>query len=181
MWFERNGKVLVSMPGVPHEMKLMMKDLIVPKLKQRFTTPTIHHQVIRTVGIGESFLSDKISSWERSLPPHIKLAYLPSLGDVKLRLTGIGKSKEELVHEIDLLVDQLIPLAGDYIFGFGEDHSKKLLEILFANISLHCRSPAVPADTYHLITSVEALNILWKPYPYAYEIKCDNSASDQKR
>src|SRR5918993_633293 len=76
MWFERNKKVFVSMPGVPHEMKLMMTDLIVPKLKQTFVTPAIHHQMIRTIGIGESFLAEKIVDWEKSLPSHIKLAYL---------------------------------------------------------------------------------------------------------
>ena len=94
MWFERNKKVFVSMPGVPHEMKLMMTDIIVPKLKQTFVTPVIHHQIIRTIGIGESFLAEKIADWEKSLPSHIKLAYLPGLGEVKLRLSGIGDSLE---------------------------------------------------------------------------------------
>src|SRR5687767_9006470 len=69
MWFERKGKVFVSMPGVPHEMKCMMKDIIIPKLKQAFRTPIIHHQIIRTAGLGESFLSEKIADWEKSLPP----------------------------------------------------------------------------------------------------------------
>ena len=80
MWFERNGKVFVSMPGVPHEMKRMMTDLVIPKLKKTFSTPAIYHKVIRTVGIGESFLAEKIAEWENALPSHIKLAYLPSLG-----------------------------------------------------------------------------------------------------
>jgi len=175
MWFERNGKVLVSMPGVPHEMKLMMKDLIVPKLKQRFITPTIHHQVIRTVGIGESFLSDKISSWEKSLPPHIKLAYLPSLGDVKLRLTGIGKSKDELVHEIDVLVDQLIPLAGDYIFGFGEDPLEKVIgnTLREHKLTLSIAESCTGGYVSHLITSVPGSSeyFMGSLIPYAYEIK----------
>jgi nicotinamide-nucleotide amidase len=65
MWFDKNKKVFVSMPGVPHEMKKMMKDIIIPKLQQQFNTPVIHHKVIRTVGIGESFLADKISEWEK--------------------------------------------------------------------------------------------------------------------
>src|SRR5687767_1437647 len=90
MWFGRNGKVFVSMPGVPHEMKRMMTDIIIPKLCQTFQTPVIHHKVIRTAGLGESMLAEKITDWEKSLPPHIKLAYLPSLNEVKLRLTGIG-------------------------------------------------------------------------------------------
>ena len=77
MWFEKNGKVFMAMPGVPHEMKRMMTEKVLPKLLQTFTMPTIVHKVIRTIGIGESFLADKISSWEKALPKHIKLAYLP--------------------------------------------------------------------------------------------------------
>ncbi|HEY9486967.1 MAG TPA: competence/damage-inducible protein A, partial [Chryseosolibacter sp.] len=70
MWFHRNEKVFVSMPGVPHEMKVMMREIIVPKLLENFSPPSIQHTIIRTVGIGESFLAEKISSWEQSLPPH---------------------------------------------------------------------------------------------------------------
>ncbi|MFZ6013003.1 MAG: competence/damage-inducible protein A, partial [Bacteroidota bacterium] len=99
MWFRKNEKVFVSMPGVPHEMKRMMTYLIIPKLKETFPTPVINHSIIRTVGIGESFLADKISSWEKSLPAHFKLAYLPDLGGVKLRLTSIGANREKLVLE----------------------------------------------------------------------------------
>ncbi len=121
MWFERNKKVFVSMPGVPHEMKLMMTDIIVPKLKQTFVTPVIHHQIIRTIGIGESFLAEKIADWEKSLPSHIKLAYLPGLGEVKLRLTGIGDSIETLKAETDILTQKLEPLVGQFIFGLGDD------------------------------------------------------------
>src|SRR6185436_19074870 len=99
MWFHRNNKVFVSMPGVPHEMKRMMTDYVIPKLKQTFETPTIQHTVVRTVGIGESFLAEKIESWEKALPSHFKLAYLPSLGDVKLRLTAIGTDQQKLKDE----------------------------------------------------------------------------------
>src|SRR5687768_11814323 len=101
MWFERNGKVFVSMPGVPHEMKRMMTDLVVPKLRKTFNPPTILHKMIRTVGIGESFLAEKIAGWEKTLPPHIRLAYLPSLGEVKLRLTATGSDRDTLVKETE--------------------------------------------------------------------------------
>jgi len=175
MWFERNETVMVSMPGVPHEMKLMMKDLIVPKLKLRFITPTIHHQVIRTVGIGESFLADKISSWENSLPPHIKLAYLPSLGDVKLRLTAIGESREELIREVDSLVDRLIPLAGEYIFGYGEDPLEMVIGNLLREqkLTLSIAESCTGGYVSHLITSIPGSSeyFLGSLIPYAYEIK----------
>ena len=121
MWFERNGKVFMSMPGVPHEMKKMMTERVIPKLKEVFKTPTIYHKVIRTIGVGESFLADKISSWEKSLPPHIKLAYLPSLGEVKLRLTGFSDSAQQIEKEIDELAEKLKPLAGEYIYGYGDE------------------------------------------------------------
>jgi nicotinamide-nucleotide amidase len=175
MWFERNGKVLVSMPGVPHEMKLMMTDLVIPKLKQRFITPTIYHQVIRTVGIGESFLADKISSWERSLPAHIRLAYLPGLGDVKLRLTGIGKSKEELEREMESLVEGLIPLAGEYIFGLGEDPLEKVIgdTLRERNLTLSIAESCTGGYVSHLITSIPGSSnyFMGSLIPYSYEIK----------
>lgn len=71
MWFDRNGKVFVSMPGVPHEMKMMMSNIIIPKLKQQFKTPFLIHQIIRTIGIGESFLAEKIKTWGKAACRHI--------------------------------------------------------------------------------------------------------------
>lgn len=121
MWFHRNGKVFVSMPGVPHEMKEMMQSIIIPKLRETFQTPTIHHTVIRTAGIGESFLAEKISAWEKELPPHVRLAYLPGYGEVRLRLTAVGANAQALQQEADALVTKLKPLLGDYIYGVGSD------------------------------------------------------------
>lgn len=175
MWFERNGKIFVSMPGVPHEMKRMMTDLVIPKLKETFKTPVIHHQVIRTIGIGESFLADKISSWENSLPSHIKLAYLPGLGEVKLRLTGIGAAKEQLIRDTDSLIAQLKPLAGEYIYGYGED----ALEVVIGNtlrehkLTLSVAESCTGGYLSHLITSVPGSSdyFLGSMIPYAYEIK----------
>src|SRR5688572_23095884 len=121
MWFHQKGKVFVSMPGVPHEMKRMMTDIIVPKLKATFKTPVIFHKIIRTVGIGESFLAEKISDWENSLPKHIKLAYLPSLGEVKLRLTCHGNSQSLLETEANELTEKLKDRVGQFIYGYGDD------------------------------------------------------------
>ncbi|WP_420387701.1 competence/damage-inducible protein A [Roseivirga sp.] len=117
-WYERDGKVFVSMPGVPHEMKNLMKTLVLPKLANFFQTPVIYHKLIKTVGIGESFLADKIKDWEDNLPDHISLAYLPSVGQVKLRLTAVGENREELKKDVQDLIDALIPLAGKYIYGY---------------------------------------------------------------
>lgn len=119
-WYNRNGKVFVSMPGVPHEMKNLMKTLVLPKLAKFFKTPVIYHKLIKTVGIGESFLADKIKDWEDNLPEHISLAYLPSVGQVRLRLTAVGEHREELKTDVQKLIDELIPLAGSYIYGYDE-------------------------------------------------------------
>ncbi len=175
MWFHRNGKVFVSMPGVPHEMKRMMTDIILPKLTETFHAPTIVHKVIRTVGIGESFLADKISSWEKSLPAHIKLAYLPNLGEVKLRLSGIGSSKEKLAEEIEVLTQQLKPIAGEYIFGYGEDPLEVVLgrTLKEKKLTLSVAESCTGGYLSHLITSVPGSSeyFLGSMIPYAYEIK----------
>ncbi|HEX6226603.1 MAG TPA: competence/damage-inducible protein A [Chryseolinea sp.] len=175
MWFERNKKVFVSMPGVPHEMKLMMTDLIVPKLKQTFLTPVIHHQIIRTIGIGESFLAEKIVDWERSLPPHIRLAYLPGLGEVKLRLTGIGSSMDSLRSETDVLTKKLQTLVGEFIFALEDQPlevviGKKLLE---KKLTLSIAESCTGGYVSHLITSVPGSSAYFQGsmIPYAYEIK----------
>ncbi|RZK87084.1 MAG: competence/damage-inducible protein A, partial [Hymenobacter sp.] len=88
MWMEDAGTVFISMPGVPFEMKRLMTDEVLPKLQAKFQLAPIEHVVIMTAGLGESFLAEKIKDWESALPPNVKLAYLPSLGSVRLRLTG---------------------------------------------------------------------------------------------
>jgi nicotinamide-nucleotide amidase len=156
MWFERNGKVFVSMPGVPHEMKLMMTDLIVPKLKKTFKTPIIHHQIIRTIGIGESFLAEKIAHWEKSLPAHIKLAYLPGLGEVKLRLTSFGNALATLQAESFELAEKLKPLVGEFIYGYGEDPLEVWIGkmLLDQKLTLSIAESCTGGYLSHLITSV---------------------------
>src|SRR5205809_199014 len=101
MWFETNSKVYISLPGVPHEMKGLMQEKVLPKLKDHFVVPAIVHQVIFTAGVGESMLADKIKDFEAALPAHIKLAYLPHYGMVRLRLTGIGDDKNKLEQELE--------------------------------------------------------------------------------
>lgn len=119
-WYERNGRVFVSMPGVPHEMKHLMKVHVLPKLQQFFQTPVIYHKVIKTVGIGESFLAAKIEEWENNLPNHISLAYLPSVGHVKLRLTAVGEDREALKEDVQRCIDAFMPLGGNYVYGFDQ-------------------------------------------------------------
>jgi nicotinamide-nucleotide amidase len=175
MWFEKNGRIFMSMPGVPHEMKRMMTDRVIPKLLETFKMPTIMHRVIRTAGIGESFLAEKISMWEKSLPEHIKLAYLPGLGEVKLRLTSIGEDTPAMKKEIDVLVEKLMPLAGEYIYGMGEDGFEVVIGKLLKEkgLTLAVAESCTGGYVSHLITSVPGSSdyFLGSIVPYAYEIK----------
>jgi len=121
MWFNENETIWVSMPGVPFEMKAIMETEVLPRLVNHFKLPVIVHQVVKTVGIGESYLSDLIQDWELQLPAHIKLAYLPSLGIVKLRLTGFGDSAERLHAQISNEYKKVMPLIKSYVFGYEKD------------------------------------------------------------
>lgn len=117
MWFENNGTILVSLPGVPYEMKYLMEKEVLPRLKTHFNAPTIYHRVVRTIGIGESFLAEKIEAWEDNLPKEIKLAYLPGNGQVKLRLTGIGDDLSHLQQLVQMEVEKLEKQIPEYIYS----------------------------------------------------------------
>lgn len=120
MWFEQNGVIYISMPGVPYEMKGLMSDAILPRLQGHFKTPTIFHQIIRTVGIGESILAEKIADWEDALPENLKLAYLPSMGSVKLRLTGFGENEEVIKAQVASEVQKLIPIIEEFVYALED-------------------------------------------------------------
>ncbi len=120
MWFEQNNKVFVSMPGVPFETKVMMKEQVIPKLKEFFKLKSIVYKTVMTTGLGESFLAEKIKDWENNLPENIKLAYLPQPGIVRLRLTAKGENEAHLRKEIDLQVNKLHKLVDDLIFGYDD-------------------------------------------------------------
>lgn len=115
MWFEKDDRIFVSMPGVPHEMKGMMTDEVIPRLLQRFQFPTILHRTLLTAGIGESMLADLIEDWEKNLPLHIRLAYLPNYGMVRLRLTGSGSDASTLETEMNHRFSELQDLVRAYM------------------------------------------------------------------
>ena len=115
MWFEFEGKVIVSMPGVPFEMMYLMEEEIIPRLKETFHLPAILHRTLLTSGIGESFLAAEIADIEDDFPPHIRLAYLPRPGQVRLRLSGTGTDDDELSAEIDHLAARLQTRISRYV------------------------------------------------------------------
>ncbi len=143
MWLNYQGTVIISMPGVPFEMKYLMEKEVIPRLRQEFQCPVILHKVIRTAGIGESWLAEKIADWEDQLPPHIKLAYLPNLGQVRLRLTGIGPDEDNLKADIEQEADKLLPLIREYIYGEGEDD----LELTIAKLLLEQKATLSTAES----------------------------------
>ena len=129
-WFERDDKVLVSMPGVPQEMTTVMSEEIIPRLREKFDTDIIIHKTFTVKNYPESVLAEKLESWEVALPECIKLAYLPKPGIIRLRLTGRGKQKEEVRMLMVMEAGKLEELLGDDIF----DEDDTPLEILVGNL-----------------------------------------------
>lgn len=129
-WFEKNGKVLVSMPGVPQEMITVMSEEVIPRLRKKFDTDVIIHKTFTVKNYPESVLAEKLESWEEALPESIKLAYLPKPGIIRLRLTGRGKDKEEVQSQISVEGCKLKYILGDAVF----DEEDTPLEILIGNL-----------------------------------------------
>jgi len=120
MWLEKNNTVFISLPGVPYEMKALMSDEVLPRISQKFTLPFILHKTLLTYGLGESIIAERIKEWESALPESIKLAYLPNLGRVRLRLSSKGFDKQAVIAGVDTQVTALIPLISDVFVGFEE-------------------------------------------------------------
>ncbi len=128
MWFEKEGVVYVSMPGVPYEMKGLMTDEVIARLKYRFETPAIYHKTLLTQGIGESFLAEQIRQWEDSLAARdLKLAYLPSPGMVKLRISAYGHDELELREKVLLAASELRSQISDFVFGEDEQSMESII------------------------------------------------------
>ena len=121
LWFNHNGTIFVFMPGVPFEMKYLMENEVIPRLKKLFNTLTILHRTILTTGLGESTLAEKISTWEESLPECISLAYLPNPQNVRLRLSARGENKKYLLKLLDQKIKELTEIIPEYIYGYEED------------------------------------------------------------
>jgi nicotinamide-nucleotide amidase len=176
MWFEEKGKVFVSMPGVPYEMKALMTNEVIPRLKKKFELPVIMHKTVLTQGIGESMLAEMIEAWEDSLAKeNISLAYLPSIGSVRLRLSTRGKDEAVLKQTIDRKVKELQALAGNYIYGYDNE----TLEGILGNILLQNKKTISTAESCtggymaHMITSVPGSSEYFKGsvISYANEVK----------
>jgi len=171
MWFEEDGKVFVSMPGVPFEMKRMMTDIVLPQLKAHFKTPEIIHKVIQTFGIPESTLSDTLEVWELNLPEHLKLAYLPHLGGVRLRLTGMATDVAPLEKEMDEQVRHLTQLIPKYIFAYGEVSLEEAIGNLLKERKLTIATAESCTGGYlaHKLTSIPGSSVYFMGGVIAYD------------
>lgn len=123
MWIRDGETVFVSLPGVPFEMKNLIKDAVIPKVISEFKRPYILHKTLVTYGMGESSIASKIEDWENNLPSFVKLAYLPNLGKVRLRLSAKGPDKFELETAVDAEIEKLHPLIGDIIYGLEDEET----------------------------------------------------------
>ena len=176
MWIEKEETVFVSMPGVPYEMKHLLLEKVFPKVLERFNRPHIYHKTLLTYGLGESAIADRIASWEEGLPAHIKLAYLPSLGRVRLRLSSKGSDAIALENEVNGLMDVVTNLLQDIAIGFEDETSidlriGELLKFKGATLSLaeSCTGGAIAQEiTQHAGASAFYRGSI---VPYATDLK----------
>ncbi len=170
MWFEKEGNIYVSMPGVPYEMKSMMSREILPKLAGRLSGLFILHKKVNTQGVGESWLAEMISEWEDGLPEHMKLAYLPQPGMVRLRLSGSAQNAGKLNLEMDQQIEKLAGLIPELIFGYGEVNLEEVLGNLLKERgqSLSTAESCTGGYIAHLITSIPGSSAYFNGSVVAY-------------
>lgn len=156
MWFEKNGKVYVSMPGVPFEMAEMFTESVIPLIKKGITSTAVTHFTVVTTGIPESQMADKIEKWETALPQFLKLAYLPSPGILRLRLSAYGTDNTVLKNEIDKQSRLLSEIIHDNIIGYGDDTIETIMARVFKenNTSVSVAESCTGGLISKIITSV---------------------------
>lgn len=175
MWFERNKKVFVSMPGVPYEMKYIFEHSVKEKIKDFFETPKIIHRIIRTIGIGESDLAIKIEEWENNLPGNFGLAYLPSMSAVKLRISVTVQDEKTIQDRLNQIVNDLYSLIGEYIYAEGDIEFETYIASLLTerNLSISTAESCTGGYLAHLLTRTPGSSAYYKGSVLAYsnEIK----------
>jgi nicotinamide-nucleotide amidase len=171
MWFEKEGRVFVSLPGVPHEMTGLMEKEVIPRLKKNFTLPFISHRTLTTAGIGESFMAETIKEWEAALPPNLKLAYLPNYGLLRLRITGIGQDALQLEQQLDNEFAKLKMQVQEWLVTDRDETIQMTLSrILRAqNKSLSTAESCTGGYIAHLITSIPGASSNFKGTVVSYD------------
>jgi nicotinamide-nucleotide amidase len=175
LWFEKDNKVVVAMPGVPFEMKGMINNFVIPWLKEKYQLPEIVHRLIYTQGVAESILAEQLEQWEGNLPSSIKLAYLPSYDGVKLRLSSIGNDRTKLEADIEKEISTLKKIIPNSIYSTNEKKVEEVIgELLLKNTATVATAESCTGGYIaHLITSVSGSSDYYKGsvISYANEIK----------
>ncbi len=156
MMMEQDGKLCYSLPGVPYEVKPLIKDQIIPYLQQRFSLHYIHTRIVSVVGIPESILADKIEDWELALPENIALSYLPVGTRVKLRLTASGENEEQLKQRTEEEIQKLLPLVQGHVIAVSEDKIENILAEMLTerNLTISTAESCTGGELAKMITSV---------------------------
>ncbi|WP_343686378.1 CinA family nicotinamide mononucleotide deamidase-related protein [Chryseobacterium gleum] len=156
MMMEQDGKLCYSLPGVPYEVKPLIKDQIIPYLQKRFRLHYIHTRIVSVVGIPESILADKIENWELALPENIALSYLPVGTRVKLRLTASGDNEELLKQQTEEEIQKLLPLVEGHVIAVSEDKIEKILAEMLTerNLTISTAESCTGGELAKMITSV---------------------------
>ena len=177
MWFSKNNKIFVSLPGVPHEMKGLMTDDVIPMLLKQFQFPTIIHKTLLTAGVGESFLAELIKDFEEILPAHIKLAYLPNYGMVRLRLSATGFKKDETEIQIQDYFEKLKVLVKDYLVTDEDEPMQNVVgKLLMTKKKTMCTAESCTGGYIaHLLTSIPGSSKFYDGsiVSYSYQAKED--------
>jgi len=177
MWFEKKGTILVSLPGVPYEMKGLMQDHILSEIGQRVQVPDVVHKTIMTQGVPESYLAALIRDWETALPDCVKLAYLPRPGIVRLRLTVVDKCASEAEQILQVNVNKLLKIIPQHIFGYDDIGLEEAVGILLneKGLTLATAESCTGGNVARLITSVPGSSGYYTGSVIAYDnrIKTD--------
>jgi len=178
MWLKKENTVFVSLPGVPYEMKYLIENEVVPKVVREYKRPFIIHKTVLTYGQGESLVAERIEAWENNLPEFIKLAYLPSPGRVRLRLSARGTDEQVLQNAIEENVDSLSKIIGDIIVGYDENET---LEVILGRLLTKNKMTVSTAESCtggkiaQLLTSIPGSSAYFKGgvVSYATEVKTE--------
>jgi len=170
MWFEKDGKILVSLPGVPFEMIGLMEKEVLPRLSKLSTNQIVVHRTIQTFGLPESFLAEKLTDWENQLPKFIKFAYLPSPNSIRLRLSAYGTKEMNLEQFINKEVEKLYKVIPKYIFGEGEITLQEIVGQLLknTNTTLSTAESCTGGTIAHLLTQIPGSSSYFKGSVVAY-------------
>jgi nicotinamide-nucleotide amidase len=171
MWFEKEGSILISLPGVPYEMKGLMEDHVIPALRKRVDIPGVVHRTIMTQGVPESYLAALLRDWELALPACVKLAYLPRPGIVRLRLTVVDKCAQEAEQILKVNIDKLLDIIGVHVFGYDDISLEESLGQLLRerHLTVATAESCTGGNIAKLLTSVPGSSAYFKGSVIAYD------------